>query len=461
MALAWRLGCVLLLLSGCSSLAPPAALPPDPDLPPLWSRASAAHGVEANTQWWARFNDPLMLQLIAAAEQANPSVLGAQAALRQARALARSAAAGLQPQLGSSASAQRNDSSQGEPGNLFRIGLDASWEIDVFGGQRSGVAVQDANALARRASLADVRLSVVAEVGLRYIALRGTQARIAVAEANLRNQRQTLQLTDWREQAGLLSTLELAQARAAAAQTEAQLPALRESALQAMHALAVLTGRPPAALTLQLQNPAALPEPDADLALRLPAETLRQRPDVRAAEQQVRAAQGRVAQADADRYPRFQLGGSLGLQALSLSGLGSAALLSSVLINSSWALWDGGAAQAQLDAQQAALAQALSTYRGSLLTALQEVEDALLALQADRERSRLLALAADAAQRAAELARQRYASGIVDFQTVLETQRSQLASDDNLSVALAEVSADHIRLFKALGGGWQPDEERP
>ena len=319
----------------------------------------------------------------------------------------------------------------------------------------------DATANASAASLADMQLSVAAEVGLAYISLRNGQARLVVAQANLANQQHTLQITDWRVQAGLLSALQAQQARAAAAQTAALLPALQTNVAQLAQALAVLTGQPPAALSTQLAAPAPVPQAAADLALSLPADTLRQRPDVRAAEQQVLAAQGRVAQADAARYPSFRLGGSLGLQALTLGTLGSSALATSLLASVGAPLWDGGATRAQLQAQEAALAQARANYRGTVLTALQDVEGALLALQGDRVRVAQLQQAASAATAAATLARQRFASGLVDFQTVLDTQRSQLSAQDSLVTAGADVSADHVRLFKALGGGWQPDDDNP
>lgn len=239
---------------------------------------------------------------------------------------------------------------------------------------------------------------MAAETALSYITLRGAQAHLATATANLASQLQTLQITEWRVQAGLLSTLEAEQASAAAAQTRALLPTLQTTVEQAAHALAVLTGRPPAALATLVATPAAVPQAAGDLALSLPADTLRQRADVRAAEQQVQAAQSRVAQADAARWPSFKLGGSLGLSALTLGALGNgAALASSLLASVSLPLWDGGAARAQVRAQQAALDQTRSTYRGTVLTALQDVEDALVALRNDRLRAANLQAAASAA----------------------------------------------------------------
>jgi outer membrane protein TolC len=185
---------------------------------------------------------------------------------------------------------------------------------------------------------------------------------------------------------------------------------------------------------------------------------LRQRSDVRAAEYQVQAAVARVAQADAARAPSFKLGGSLGLNALTLGALtDGASLAAAVLAGVTWPVFDGGVARAQVRGQQAALAQANSAYQATVLTALTDVEDALVVLRGDRARLALLQSAAASANAAAQLASQRYGSGLVDFQTVLETQRIRLGSQDSVAVTLAAVSADHVRLYKALGGGWQQD----
>jgi NodT family efflux transporter outer membrane factor (OMF) lipoprotein len=459
----------MLALGGCASLTSPRGAPEPVDVPAAWSvsDASGATGNVSLAQWWSRFDDPLLGRLVMQALQANTSVTGAQAALRQARALRDLAAAALLPSVGSSASAQRSTAGVAagnrSAANSFRAGLDASWELDVFGANRSALDASDASARASAASLGNVQVSVAAEVGLNYITLRATQARLAIAQANLASQLETLQLTQWRVQAGLLTSLEAEQARTAAEQTQAQLPALQTAIEQTRHALAVLTGQPPAgragALAEVMATHAPVPQAADGLALRIPAETLRQRPDVRAAELQVSAAAARVSQADAARLPNFNLGGSLGLSALTLGSLTSgAAVVTSLLASVSLPVFDAGAARAQVRAQEAALDQARVTYQATVLTALKDVEDALVALRGDRERLLRLGNAADAAGNAAQMARQRYASGLVDFQTVLETQRSQLSTQDGVASARADVSADHVRLFKALGGGWQPDD---
>lgn len=452
----------LLAVSGCSSLAARPTAPAAMEVPAAWSAADDFQmSTDASTlvHWWSRFDDLLLSDLVEQALAANTGVTSARAALRQARALRDVAAAGLYPALGASASAQRN-TTDSKGSNRFIVGLDASWEPDIFGATRSAVDAGDATVRASTASLGDVRISIAAEVALGYITLRGAQMRLAIAEDNLASQLETLQITQWRLQAGLVSSLEAEQACAAAEQTRAQLPLLRTSIEQSQHALAVLTGQPPAALALTLAIPAPVPQAADDLSLSIPAETLRQRPDVRAAEHQVSAAMARVAQADAARLPSFKLSGSLGLNALTLGSLTSG-VVSTLLAGVSMPVFDGGAARAQVDAQEAALDQAQAAYRATVLTALKDVENALVSLRGDRERLLRLERAAVAAANAALLARQSFNSGLVDFQVVLETQRTQLNTQDSVASVRADLGADHVRLYKALGGGWDPDGAEP
>ena len=450
-----------LLLCGCMSVPTPPTEPLGFVVPTSWSGAAAQGMVPVSDKdtladWWLRFDDPLLSQLIHQALAANTSVRGAQAALQQARALRDVSAAALWPTLGSSVSAQRGRSAE-VTSNTFQLGLDASWEMDVFGANRSAVNASEADALASAASLGQVQVSTAAEVALDYLSLRSTQERLAIAQANLASQQETLQITQWRLQAGLVTSLEAEQARTLTEQTAAQIPTLQTTIEQNRHALAVLTGQPPAALSAVLAAAGPLPlAPDA-LALAFPADTLRQRSDVRAAEFQVSAAAARVSQADAARLPSFTLGGSLGLSALTVGALtDGASVAAAVLASMTWPVFDGGASRAQLRAQQAALAQANTSYQGTVLTALTEVEDALVALQGDQQRQLRLQNAFEAADIAATLASQRYNSGLVDFSTVLETQRTRLSAQDSLAVVRAAVSADHVRLYKALGGGWLP-----
>jgi outer membrane protein, multidrug efflux system len=449
---------LVVALSGCAARSPQSTTLPQTPTLAAWSTGVATSSAATSlVLWWHRFNDPLLSTLVIQALQVNTTVRSAQAALQQARALRDVKLANLLPTVTGSASAQRSQPGGLDAINVFKAGFDASWEPDVFGAKRSALNATEADARAAETNLADVQVSIAAEVAVTYAELRGLQARLVIARNNLASQTETQQITYWRVQAGLASSLDLEQARAASAQTGALIPALETSAVQAQNSLAVLTGQAPGALQATLGAASPLMQAPSDLALSIPAQTLRQRPDVRTAEHRVSAALARVAQADAARYPGFQISGSLGLSALTLGGLtaaGSAAnsLLASVLVP----LFDGGAIRAQLRAQEAALEQERVGYQATVLTALKDVEDALKALQGDRERLILLQVAADAASNADLLARQRYGSGLIDFRTVLETQRTLLATQDSVESTRASLNSDHVRLYKALGGGWEP-----
>lgn len=408
-------------------------------------------------QWWQRFDDPLLNTLVTQALQANTSLRSARAALQQARALRDIKSAGLQPSLSASGSARRSKATGEEAGNSLGGKLDTQWTPDVFGGDRSALEAAEQDALASRATLADAQGAVAAEVALAYIALRGQQAQSAIAQNNLASQEETLQITDWRAQAGLTTSLEVEQARTAAAQTRAQIPTLLATITKTESALSVLTGQLPQALQTLLSPAQAVPQVALAKVMIFPADTFRQRPDVRAAEHRITAALARVSVAEAARYPSFSISGSVGLNALTLAGLTSgASVLNSLLAGISVPLFDAGATQAQVRSQEAALAQTRANYQGVVLAALKEVQDALETLSGDNTRLLHLQTAAESARLAALLAQNRYTSGLIDFQTVLLTQRTLLNAQDSVASTTADVSADHVRLYKALGGGWNP-----
>ena len=446
-------------VAGCAHQPyPESGSPTAVSIPTHWSEAADQPDAPATSLagWWQRLGDARLSALVDEALRASPTVQSAIAALRQSRALVDVAAAGLVPSVGASASAQRSYSKAQGGSNSFGLGVDASWEPDLFGGTRAGVDAAQADARAAGMALANVQVSLAAEVALAYIDLRNAEARLAIAQGNLASQEDTLQIARWRNQAGLVSSLDVEQAAALADQTRAQVPLLQSTLAQARHRLAVLTGRTPGDLADLGTAPVPLP-PD-DLVLAFPADTLRQRPDVRQAEAQAQAAAARVAQADAARYPSLKLSGTLGLQALTLGSLTSgSSVVGSLLAGLSVPIFDGGAIAGQVRAQQAALDQARASYRSSVLTALQDVEDALVALQGDRRRVDSLQSAAAAAARADTLARQQYQAGLIDFRTVLETQRTLLSAQDSAAGVRASLAADHVALYKALGGGWTPE----
>ena len=447
---------------------------PEPSAPTQWSRADANANPGTHdgapgdlSQWWRRMNDPLLSELVDQALQASPDLRQARARLREARAQRAVAGSALFPSAGASGSTSRNQSSRnarsGDPGILFNAGFDASWELDVFGGVRRSIEAAEADQAAALDSLNDTRVSLVAEVARNYFEVRSLQIRLGIARDNLASQTETFQLTEFRAKAGLVSSQDVEQARSNREQTVAYLPSLETSLAEAEHRLAVLLGKAPGTLHVRLAEGGGLPTEPAQVAVGIPADTLRQRADVRAAERKLAAATARVGVAEAARYPSFKLSGSIGIEALTLAASGNAVgALYSLLGGVTAPIFNAGRLRSQVEVQDAVREQAQLTYEQTVLTTLQEVEDALVALVNNRQRSEALAHALEAARSAALIARQRYSAGVIDFQPVLDTERSVLSLEDSLASSRADGVLALIQLYKALGGGWSPQaESRP
>lgn len=456
----------LSLLSGCVMVGPDYKAPAT-GTPAAWHRLDAGKEVVRGeavgdiSRWWRGLNDPLLAELVDDALQSSPDMRLAQARLREARARRTVARSGLYPEVGASATASRSKSSEeigsGDTRNAFSAGFDASWEIDVFGGVRRGIEAAQADLESSEADLHNTQVSLAAEVALNYVELRAFQNRLAIARDNLAAQAETLQLTDWRAQAGLVSSQDVEQARTNYEQTRAQIPSLETSLAEAEHRLAILLGRQPGSLNERLAAGAELPMAPASIAVGIPADTLRQRPDVRAAERRLAAETARVGVAEAARYPGFNLSGSIGLDALTFSALGNgSAGAYSLLAGITAPIFNAGRLRAQVEIQNAVREQALVNYEQTVLTALGDVENALVALARSREREQALASAVESARNAALLARNQYSAGLIDFQSVLDTERSVLAVEDSLASTHADGISALIRLYKALGGGWTP-----
>jgi len=446
------------LLAGCASVGPDYTAP-RVDVPAAWQGAPADAQAGADlARWWHRLGDAQLDTLTDRALAANLDLESARARLREARARRLQAGAARLPEAtaGGSASATKNDASNGgRTREFYSAGFDASWEADLFGGTRRSIEAAQADLETAQASLQDVQVTLVAEVALNYVELRSSQERLAIARANLAAQGETLRLTDWRVQAGLASAVDLEQARSNTAQTRAQIPALQTALTEAGYRLDILLGQVPGTLATTLAEPAALPKLPAQLALGIPADTLRQRPDVRAAERALAADTARIGVATAALYPSLRLTGSLGTEALTLGALGgSGTLVRTLAASISGVLFDGGALRQQVEVQKALRDQSLAAYRASVLTALQDVENALVELANGTDRRDALREATEAARNAALLARQRYQSGLIDFQVVLDTERSLRSVEDSLASAEADRVSAFIRLYKALGGGW-------
>ncbi len=455
------LGLLVAGLAGCAAVGPDYS-PPPIDVPAEWQRAGeapAAAGREDLSAWWQRLEDPLLSGLVDEALAGSLDLRSAQARLRQARALRGIAGAERFPAVSASASASRADGSEetgsGRSTELYRAGFDAQWEPDVFGGVRRGIEAAQAGVEAAAASLANTQVSLVAEVALNYVEVRAFQARLAIARSSLESQAETFQLTDWRAQAGLVGALDVEQARAQLEQTRAQIPALEASLAQAGHRLAVLLGRAPGALRERLAVRGPVPAVPERVAVGIPADTLRQRPDVRAAERTLAMETARIGQAQAARYPRFALSGSIGVEALRAGALGaSGATATSLAASVATTVFDAGRLRQQVEAQSAVAEQALAGYEAAILAALEDVENALVGLARSLQREAALRSAVEAARNAALLARQRYSSGLIDFQPVLDTERTLLSLSDTLAATQAQSASSLIQLYKALGGGW-------
>jgi len=410
---------------------------------------------DTSAQWWRQLGDPGLSALIEQVSAANMDLRSARARLLEARARRAMAGAALVPAVGASATGRR---SSGTPGahTLYAAGFDASWELDIFGATRRSVEAAQADLEADAALLDSTRVSLVAQAALDYIEVRTLQVRLGIARRNLASQSETLQLTEWRSQAGLAGSLDVEQARANLEQTRAQLPRLEISLAEAHNRLLILSGQQPGAPSSNLARPGAIPVPPYNVAVGIPADALRRRPDVRAAERTLAAQTARVGQAQAARFPGAGLSGSIGLEALTLGALGSGPLTRSLVATLSATIFDGGRLAQQVKLQDAVREQAMLAYQATVLTALADVENALVSFARSRARETALAAAAAAARNAALLARDRYTSGLIDFQTVLDTERTVLSIEDNLAGAQADGASAVIRLYKALGGGWSP-----
>ncbi len=466
----------LLIMLACFVLTACTKVGPDYSVQPLavpssWNQLDGntpltthAKGANDLSQWWQVFNDPLLADLVDEALQSSPDLRMAQAKLREARSRREVASAGRFPEVSAVGSTSRSHASEetgsGESRNLFSAGFDASWEVDVFGGIRRSIEAAEADLETSQANLDNSRVSLVAEVGLNYIELRGLQIRLSIARNNLASQSETLQLTEWRAQAGLVSNQDVEQARSNREQTRAQIPSLATSLTEAEHRLDILLGKTPGTLHARLAENGKLPTMPASIAVEIPANALRQRPDIRAAERQLAAETARVGMAEAARYPSFNLSGSIGLEALSADALGnSGAAASSLLAGITAPVFDAGRLRSQVHIQDAVREQAQVAYEQAVLNALGDVENALVTLRRNSERGEALQNAAESARNAAQMARQQYSAGLIDFQSLLDTERSVLTIEDNLASTNTENLLALIRLYKALGGGWSPQGE--
>ena len=460
----------ILLIVGCS--VGPDYQAPKSDVPQAWIEGA---NVEIDAQpaelarWWGEFNDPLLDSLIDRAAKSNLDIALAEARVREARALYGVTAAGAWPTVDVSESYRRIRTSENAfaagtvapqgggnlEQNLFRTGFDSSWEIDFFGATRRRVEAAQAGVDAAVEDRRAVLVTLLGDVARSYIDLRGLQRQLAVARANLSAQQETARLTKIRFDAGLANDLDAAQAEGLAQQTAAQIPALESALKQTAYRLDLLLGRQPGALANELTLDAPIPALPPTAHVGLPAELLRRRPDVRRAERQLAAATAEVGAATADLYPKFSLTGAFGLQSVSASDwFTGRSRFWSIGPTISWPIFDAGKIRANIEVRNAQQEQALRNYEKSVLTALGDVESALVNYAKEQSRYRSLLEATAANRRAFELANHLYRQGLVAFLNVLDAERTLYTTENDLAQSEANMASNLVVLYKALGGGW-------
>ena len=456
---------VLAAMTAACSPVGPNYQPPQTTMPPAWIEAGERIAPAADTaslRWWSQFHDPLLDSLIDRAAQANLDLRIAESRIREARALRTVAAAGGLPAIdatGSYASSRRSEntgaSGGGNSQDLFSAGFDAGWELDFFGGVRRQVEAAEAAIEASIEDRRDLLVTLAAELASNYVEVRASQQRLAIARENIRSQEQTAELVRGKVALGLGSELEVFQTETLLALTRSEAPTLESGAIQAMHRLAVLLAQEPNALRVELGEAAPLPTMPPQLPVGLPSDLLRQRPDIRSAERQLAAATATVGAAVADLFPHFSLSALVGLQSRSLSDLiTSSSRFWTVGPAVRWPLFDGGRTRAGVDISEARQDRARAVYEKTVLTALAEVEDALVALDRERQKHARLGEAVDSARQALAIARGQYKAGLTTFLNVLQSEASLFQSQDKLAQSGQRLAVQTIALYKALGAGW-------
>ncbi|MDX3899806.1 MAG: efflux transporter outer membrane subunit [Sphingobium sp.] len=472
-------GPAVLALSACAAgpdyRAPaPAAL----GIPAGYMQGPAPATSDADlATWWTRLNDPVLSHFIDAAIANNLDIVQAQARLRQARESLRQANAAFLPQVNGSGSGGQTYRSGGggsrvdDNGNVISTGsgpwsgsyslaANASWQIDLFGELSRSSEAARADLAASGYDLAAVRGTIIAELVSNYVQVRLAQTQLAIARESLRVQQDNYDIARWRLQAGLVSSLDEQQARAQLAQTAAGIPSLEANIRSALNRIAVLTGQAPGEATRALEQAGPIPSAPADILVGVPADTLRQRPDVRSAERALAAATARIGVAQAQLYPALGINGSIGTSATSIKSLFDV-ITGSVFGNIAQVIFDGGRLASQVRSQRAAADAAFAAYKQTVLTSLEDVENGVAALNAARARETQFTIAYEASNNAAILARAQYRSGLTDFQTLSTAEQTLLSARNSLTGAQSDEALAVAQLYNALGGGWQNMDGRP
>lgn len=434
-------------------------------IPGTASAKSEALTAEALASWWDQFNDPTMTELIRMALDKNRTLAGAQAQVRQARYQLGVTKAPLLPWFDNTNFWNNGRTPQaaggtGNSANLYRLGIDASWELDIFGQRAQQVKAQQQTLEARYAALYSAWTSIASEVAVDYISLRTLQERLKIANYNLELQKNSVSIQQSKVDSGLSDSLALKQAQYTMEQTAAIIPQVQASIEEVKNAIAVLTGEIPGTLEEKLSEPGPIPQLPERTLVGIPANALRQRPDIREAERLLAAQLSTKKAAQKDLLPKFSLTGSIGTEAGNWGSLFTGpAKLYSFLPQISWPIFHAGAIRSNIKVQGAIAEQLMNSYEQTVLTAVGEVRSAISSNIQEYDRSASLLRGRDAAQVALDVATSKYQNGLVDFLTVINAQSALTSLSESYAVSQGQISTTAVQLFKALGGGWQPMDE--
>jgi NodT family efflux transporter outer membrane factor (OMF) lipoprotein len=468
---AWPAAIVAGLLSACTMVGPEFSRPEVPWLDD-WQGIPAQPGDAAPTApraqtetWWRNFNDPVLDQLVAEAQRLNPGVRTSGLRILEARAQLGIAGSALYPQAQQvsgelvRAGQVRSDGPDSDF-TAASIGLGVGWELDFWGKFRRGIEAADAAYFASIAQYDDIQVLVAAQVASLYCTIRTTELRLRIAHENGALQARSLEITERLFRSGNESELDVQQARAQYLSTLATIPELESALRQTQNALSVLLARPPGPLPEMAAGSGTIPQAGLGVIVDMPADLLRRRPDVRAAEMQLAAQSALIGVSEAERYPSFSLLGSVGLSATSLDWSARTLdwLVGPGLV---WNVFDHGRLTNQVLVQDARFQQLYEVYQETVLRAAREMDDAAVAFAQSRVQITLLERAVQAARRSLDIATIQYREGLVDFQRVLDTQRTLFSQQERLVTSRGNVSLSLVALYKAMGGGWEAGRSRP
>ncbi len=464
----------LMLFQGCFGIGPklgPDYKPPNLEMQDAWHQEitkGLADGKANLKTWWTVFNDPVLNRLIERAGNGNLELRVAYARIKEASAIRGIAAGERFPDLNATGDARRIRSphtllppttQRSRTDDFFKFGGEGSWEIDFWGRIDRSIESADASLEASMEDYRDILVVLYAEVSYNYVEVRALQDRIKYVRGNIETQRKSLQLTKDRFDAGLAPDLDVQQAELNLAKTESTLPTLQMLLVQTINRLGVLLGEHPGTLHEELEKPAYIPKQYDQITVGLPVELLRQRPDIRQAERKLAAQTALIGVAKADLYPSFSLLGTFEMAANDFSDAisYSKSRMHSFGPSVRWNIFDGGRVRNRIMVEDARTEQALNRYEQTVLTALEDVENAVVSYNQEEMRRGALERSVMAARKSTELVKTLYINGLTDFQNVQEMERFQFEQEDQFAESEGKVIQNLIRIYRSLGGGWDPE----